>query len=113
MLRSSREVRKLRCTPMKKKFKECHFHDSTIENIEYDGKTLFLYIPKSYYENTYKNVKVAINVDTSCLEIFFLKQYPLFHNVIFKGREISINRLQKYFRKCYSLEINDLVVSVD
>ena len=41
----------------------CHFHDSVIADVDYNDGKLILDIPKSYYEDTYDNLKVEIEIN--------------------------------------------------
>ena len=92
---------------------ECNFHDSTIINVTYSNELLTLYLSESYYENAYNNVRVEIPVNISGLEIFHIKQYPRFHKVRLKGREISVDNLKFMFKNSVVLEVDQMFVSVE
>ena len=74
---------------------------------------MILSIPESYYENTYHNVIVEMCVDKDAFSFYYFKQYPRFHKVKFKGKEISLSFLKSFFKKGYVLEIVDFLVSAD
>ena len=90
-----------------------NFHDSTIKDVGYDGKVLTLYILDSYYENTYSNLNIKICIEEYDLDIIYIKQYPVFHKVKFKGKVLDFDSLKKLFIKGYMLEINEFFVSAD
>ena len=95
------------------KFSDCHFHDSVIKNIEYDGKVLSFYIPESHYENTYNNLKVEMPIDEYDISVYHIRQYPRFHKVKIKGKEISVDSLRSFFKHGKVLEILEFMVSAD
>ena len=92
--------------------KDCHFHDSVIQKITFDGTQLTLCIPESFYENTYEKTKVEIEV-LDVLNIIEIKQYYRFGRVRYRGEKISILELQELFRQGYDLRIDELFLSCD
>ena len=94
-------------------FKDCHFHDSVISDIDYINGELILYIPESFYECTYKNTKVKIEIDEDNLNFYFFKRFPRFKKVVWKGKYLHLSSLKNMFKKGIELEIEELLISPD
>lgn len=92
---------------------DCHFHDSTVTDINYDGRILSLYIPESRFEDTYDNIKIEIPIEEFDINISYIKQFAVFHRVRYRGKEISISKMKKFFKKGKALQINEFLISPD
>ena len=92
---------------------ECIFHDSIINDIAYDEKKLKLNLDNFFYDNSYYKMKAEFQLDDFDFNIYFIKQYPLFHKVKITGNECSLNEAKLLFRKGYKLQIVEFLVSTD
>ena len=95
------------------KLSDCHFHDSVIKNIDYNEKTLKLFIPDNHYENAYRNLIVEMQIDKNDISCYYIRQYPRCHEVKLKGKEISICFLQSLLKRKHMLEVLEFLVSAD
>ena len=93
--------------------KDCHFHDLIIKDISYNEQVLTLHMPNALYEGSYHDLTVEMRLDEYDLSIYRLKQYPRFHRVKLKGKEISLHSLKLFLKKGYTLEIANFLVSTD
>ena len=91
------------------KLEDCNFHDAVIQDVDYDGRILTFYIQKTYC----CDFEIEIPVRECDLNLYFLRQYPRFHKVTMKGKEISFTFLKSLIKRGYVLEIVDFLKSVD
>lgn len=91
----------------------CHFHDSVIADVDYNDGKLILDIPKSYYEDTYDNLKVEIEINDYDFVFYYFKRFPQFKKPVWKGKVLSLNSFKKIFKKGFELEIEEFLISPD
>ncbi len=89
------------------------FHDFTISDIEYDGNVLTLYMPNAHYNGLCRDLMLEMQVEEHDVSIYHIKQYPRFHKVRLKGKEISASALKSFFKKGYTIEIVEFMISAD
>ena len=95
------------------KFKDCLLHDGRIKFIDFNDDALVFHILDTPYMD-FVNFKAKLFLESEdSFRIAYIKQYPLFHKVKFKGKEISPRQLESIFKKGKILEIVDFYVSVD
>ena len=91
--------------------KTCCFHDSTIKDVSYANQTLVLDVNGVPGEDEPRDFKLEMKVDEYDFRIYRLKQYPRFHKVKLKGKEISLQSLKRLFDSGYVLRITDFLAS--
>ena len=89
------------------------FHDFTISDIEYSGDILGLHISNNSCGALQRDLMLEMQVDEYDMSIYWIKQYPRFHKVRLKGREISLSTLKSFFKKGYTIEIVEFMMSTD
>ena len=95
------------------KFKDCLLHDCRIKFIEFNGGAIIFHILDTPYMDLV-DVKMNIFLETDdSFNIAYIKQYPAFHKVKFKGKEISSRQLKSIFTKGCNLQIEEFYIAVD
>ena len=93
--------------------KDCCFHDWRINDIDYNGEILTLYMPCNEYKGVDGDYCIEIKVDEYDINVYYQKQYPRFSKVKLKGKEIKISNLKSIFKKGYTLEIHETMAGTD
>ena len=88
-----------------------NFLDSTISDIDCDGKNLILSIPNDNFENTLSNTKIIIEIEEYSLCFLYTLKKAVFHKIRRKSKEISLKKVKRMINSGKEFQVNDVIFS--
>lgn len=93
------------------KLTDFDFHDSVINDICCAENTVNLCLSNVFFQKAPIDIRINVQIEENDFYIRYLEQYPCFHKIKLKGREILLKELHTFFLKGYHLEITELLFS--